>query len=334
MDWFERLTGFREDGYTKTQARLYVADGRLHSRASDASWGVGRFEAPSLAQLRGSVHPNPGRLRVAIVRGDVRALHAEPRYAGALFQVASQFNALEMPAPDVTPEAGVTAYAHDHTQGPACAMACGAATIWRNYLVPCGGGSGQTRERQLDGLAELGAELARLSGQPVAELWSMRNGYALASAEGLKAIASVLAARDSAALDALRGRLRIAVHYGAEVTDVAASPRPTVSQAFCSALPVAYTRVPPSAWEPFARLVLDAAYEATLLAAARNAQDGGSKVVLLTLLGGGVFGNAERWIIDAMRRAFTRARAWDLDARIVCHGAASAATRALAAEFA
>jgi len=32
---------------------------------------------------------------------------------------------------------GVTRYQHDHTQGPACAIACGAATIYRNYFVFC-----------------------------------------------------------------------------------------------------------------------------------------------------------------------------------------------------
>jgi hypothetical protein len=43
---------------------------------------------------------------------------ASPRGGeGALFQVASQFNALEMTGPSVTPEDGVTPYQGDHTQG-------------------------------------------------------------------------------------------------------------------------------------------------------------------------------------------------------------------------
>jgi hypothetical protein len=48
-----------------------------------------------------------------------------------VFQVASQFNVLEMVSPDVGPEAGVTGYQHDRTQGPACAMSCPAATVFR-----------------------------------------------------------------------------------------------------------------------------------------------------------------------------------------------------------
>jgi hypothetical protein len=89
-----------------------------------------------------------------------------PEYAGALFQVASQFNLLEMVSPEVTPEQGVTRYQHDKTQGPACAIAAGAATIYRDYFVPVGDAVGQTSERQLDALADLGAALSRRSVWP------------------------------------------------------------------------------------------------------------------------------------------------------------------------
>ncbi len=52
-----------------------------------------------------------------------------------MFQVASQFNLLEMISPNVTPDDGIGIYENDPTQGPACAIACGAGTIYRNYLV-------------------------------------------------------------------------------------------------------------------------------------------------------------------------------------------------------
>ena len=41
----------------------------------------------------------------------MRALHADPANAQALFQVASQFNTLEMTGPSVTPEDGIDAAA-------------------------------------------------------------------------------------------------------------------------------------------------------------------------------------------------------------------------------
>ena len=329
MDWFERLTGFRESGYSEIHRQLVVQGDRLRSMVNGKAYGIGRLELPSLAELRQRVVASPESLKVSIVTGDVRALHRQPEFAGALFQVASQFNLLEMVGPNVSPEDGVTRYAHDRTQGPACAMAAGAATIYRNYFAPCGGAIGQTRDRQLDGLADLGAALGELTGRPVPELWHMQNGYALASPDGLQAIAHALKSADSALIDGLRGHLRIGVHAKVEVTDADGEPRPIVSQAFCSALPVAYTRVPAAQWAPFARLVLEAAYEATLLAAVENAQAGGTKVVLLTHLGGGAFGNDDDWIHDAMARALDLARGWALDVRIVCYGAPSRATREL-----
>ncbi len=62
-------------------------------------------------------------------------MHGRPEYSGALFQVASQFNLLKMIGPSVTPEDGVTRYESDRTQGPACAIAAGAATIYGNYFA-------------------------------------------------------------------------------------------------------------------------------------------------------------------------------------------------------
>ena len=59
-----------------------------------------------------------------MVCGDVRQMNRQPANAGALFQVASQFNLLEMTGPAVTPEEGVTRYQGDPTQGPACANRC------------------------------------------------------------------------------------------------------------------------------------------------------------------------------------------------------------------
>ena len=40
---------------------------------------------------------------------------------------------MEIISPSVTPEAGIDGYETDRPQGPACAIACGAGTIYRNY---------------------------------------------------------------------------------------------------------------------------------------------------------------------------------------------------------
>src|SRR4051812_43978744 len=148
MDWFERLTGFRERQYEETRSRLEIAGGRLKSLINGKSYRVGELELVSLERLRDRVKREAGprgRLKVTVVAGDVRQMHQLPENTGALFQVASQFNLLEMVAPTVTPEDGVTGYQYDRTQGPACAIAAGAATIYRNYFAPVGNRVGQTR---------------------------------------------------------------------------------------------------------------------------------------------------------------------------------------------
>jgi hypothetical protein len=336
-DWFERLFGFRETEYATTQRRLKVEGTRLHSLVNGQSYGIGKLDVISLADLRDRVRPSTGdggRLRVKIIQGDVRKLHRAPEFAGALFQVASQFNLLEMICPDVTPEHGVTRYERDGTQGPACAMAAGAATLYRNYFVPVGTQMGQTRYRQIDCLADVGKALAADLGIPVETLWTMENGYAHCTTTGLEAISAWIDAASVEQLDAMRGRLRIGVHWDVEVTDVEGSVRPIVSQAFCSALPVSYyPEVPRALWKEFASLVLEAAYEATLCAAICNAQRGASNIVLLTRLGGGAFGIPEEWIQGAMRRALRLASSVDLDVRLVSYGEPSPDTQALAGEF-
>lgn len=94
-----------------------------------------------------------------------------------------------------------------------------------------------------------------------------------------------------------------------------------MTQVFCSACPVSYSGNVPDLWQPLAQLVLDASYEATLRAAARNAArhagSRGAKRVFLTSLGGGAFGNDMRWVAQAIENAMQRCGDLDLDVRIV-----------------
>lgn len=336
MDWFERLTGFRESSYADTRAKIKVEGRELRSLVNGKSYGIGELELVSLQSLRErtvSLRGPTERLKLEVVRGDVREMHRLPANAGALFQVASQFNLLEMISPEVTPEDGVSRYQNDRTQGPACAIAAGAATIYRNYFAPVGGSFGQTATRQLDGLVDLGAALAADLNRPVESLWKMTNGYALCNRAGLDAIAEHLKAMKPDQLDTLRGRLRVGVHSDVEVTDVEAAHRPRVSQVFCSALPITYSPVPSAHWKPFASLVLEAAYEATLLAAVLNKQWGMSNVVLLTHLGGGAFGNEEDWIDAAIRRALMTMSRFNLDVKLVSYREPTRKTQQLIEDF-
>lgn len=322
MSWFSQITGFTESHYEykEIQSLLEVQGNRLISKFNGKSYGIGRFELTPMRELRERALSGPslpGSLRFSIIEGDVRAMHMNPEYSGALFQVASQFNCLEMTSPEICPEDGVTRYRFDPTQGPACAISAGAATLYRNYLIPVEGQIGQTSGLQLNGLRDLGSILSERLATPVSDLWEMHNGYANCSEHGLKVLRDYLRNLNDRELDELKGLLRIGVHRDVEVTDSGKSPGPLVSQAFCSALPVSYSEHADALWETFASFVLEAAYEATIWEGVCNAQRGQSNIVVLTRLGGGAFGNQEQWIEAAMRRALDLVSDYGLDVRLV-----------------
>ena len=314
MSWFEKLTGFREDSPDHVRERLFVEGPWLASKANGRRWHYGALEIPTLERLRTqarNLRKRPGALRVEEIVADVRDLHLDASNAGAVFQVASQFNLLEMTSPDITPEMGVGRYEFDPTQGPACATACGAGTIYRNYFVDVKGQIGQNARKQIDCLGDLGEALGNEEGS----LWEMRNGYCLAPRSGLLRIGEILKGVNEEERERLKGRLRIGIQRDSEVTLPGGGHR--VTQAYCSALPVGYSPEPPALWEPFARLILEAAYEATLHAALLEYERTGSPTLYLTLLGGGAFGNDPNWIVESMERALRRCRDCPLNVKIV-----------------
>lgn len=320
MTWFEELTGFSEESPMQVRANLSVDGNTLKSHVNGRVWICGELETPSLAELRERVRPSAHRSGILSVREvvtDVQHLHLDESNAAALFQVASQFNLLEMVSPNVMPEQGVGIYEYDYTQGPACAIAAGAGTIYRNYFAIVNGQVGQSANNQIDCLADIGAGL----GNSRNELLEMKNGYALASHNGLVEIAQRLQASSEQELDRIRQRLRIGIQWNTQVT--LNNCTHLVSQAYCSALPVAYAQHAPELWADFARLILEAAYEATLCAAILNAERNGINRVFLTLLGGGAFGNETDWIIGAIQRALNLYKDTDLDVAIVSYGRSS-----------
>ena len=327
--WFERLMGFQEESPQQVRDHITVEGSSMTSRINGKKFRWGTLDTPSLAELRRQVETGdqrPGELFLHEVVAHVQELHADPAHAGALFQVASQFNLLEMTGPGITPEEGVGMYEFDRTQGPACAMACGAGTIYRNYFAPVNGRTGQTADNQIDCLADLGTALGNRDNH----LWKMKNGYALPSRSGLAELHERITSAAELERDAMRQRLRIGIQQDTQVTLGACTH--TVSQAYCSALPVAYASLPSSLWEPFARLVLEAAYEATFCAAVLNTRRTGCNRLFLTLLGGGAFGNDITWILDAIGRAVDRYRNAPLDVAIVSYGSSHPAVKRLVRE--
>ena len=335
--WFYRLFGFEEAPsalrkaacpLVKTHLSVVPEEGGsgamlLCSAVNGRSYAVGAFSCPSVGQLREQLQalpeslPSSGGLTYAhIAVDDIFNLHHTA--PGALFQVASQFNCLEFPNPHCVPELGVTNYESDRTQGPACALACGAGTVYRNYFVEMENGAvGQTADNQINNLEAFEAAI----GNDVHKYFAIENGYTFATSKSLERFNNDHTALDR---DLLLRSIRIGLQSDVSVTFKnrryeEVEGEVLVTQAYVSALSCGYSPVEPARlWEPLARIALDAAYEATILAALLRAGSAARAPVYLSLIGGGVFRNDDRWIADAVARSLWRYRNRALDVRI-CH---------------
>eukprot|EP00667_Euglena_gracilis_P006997 EG_transcript_7061 len=325
--WFSNTFGFEERGYAETRLQFAVSEltdptGRkaynLTSKPIAKDFYVGPFEMPRVKDLHskaaGGETLGLGPLTFENISGNVTVLHLDEKNEGAVFQVASQFNCLEMVGPHFRPEDGITRYSSDLTQGPACALCCPAATVYRNYFV---NETGQAGQHQLDLLEDIAILLDNAGNG----YWHMQNGYCLpTNAQSIRQVGEKLA-DTGLRQQALEG-LRVGVHWNTEVSGGTANHR--VCQVFCSALPIAYARhAPPQDWQPFAALVLEGAYDATLAVAVVLAKERKQRVkVFLTALGGGAFGNPHPWIEAAIRKALERYRQQPLDVFLVHFGGA------------
>jgi hypothetical protein len=328
--WFENLTGFAEKSPQYVRDNLIVDGDIMTSRANGKSFVIGTLETPSLAELRERTKNLIAVDRKITVReliANARDLHADVANTDALFQVASQFNLLEMVSPNTTPERGADNYENDLTQGPACAVAAGAGTIYRNYFATVNGQIGQSADNQIDCLADLGV----VFGNSTNRLWAMRNGYAMATRSGLQEITDRLITASEEQRDDWRSLLRVGLQWNTQVTLDGAEH--LVSQVYCSALPVSYSQHEPEHWAAFAQLILDATYEATFHAAILNFAKTGNRKLFLTLVGGGAFGNQTSWIIAAIRRSLILFQSTDLDIAIVSFGSSKPWVRLLVGEF-
>jgi len=313
--WFKNLMGFEEESPQQVRRNIEVQGDKLISKINGAEYVYGRLEIPLLESLRQrNSLAEEGKLQVSEVVSDVQFLHQLEENEAALFQVASQFNLLEMLHPDVTPEAGVDIYEQDPTQGPACAIACGAGTIYRNYFVPLNGQTGQTAHHQIDCMADVHQALQN-GTEP---LWKMRNGYLLIERPQLDYVNQQLKKLSVVEYEKLKGKLRVGIQWNTQVT--LNNSLNFVTQVYASALPVGYHyNMAKEHWEKFARFVLEAAYEATLYAGLENYRKTGNNRIFLTLLGGGVFENKMEWITEAIKKAFLKFKNIPLDIRMVSY---------------
>ena len=318
---FAQLLGFSDKivGYDATKNLLKHVNGTITSCKNGKIYSTGTLEIVSLSELREQVSKietcRTNKLRHSPVeRKDVKKYICSPDYSGAMFQVASQFNILEMASPELTPDDGIEIYWKDPTQGPKCSQAAIGATLYRNYFIQMpNGGIGQTIDNQINCLINI---LNWIEAKKSFN-WQFQNGYIFIDSDGFVAINQVIENLTEVERDKLRGMLQIGIHWNVQVNDECNPLGQHVSQIFCSAFPVSYNReyngVRSEETSSLSKLILEATQEATIISAILNKQRFGENQLVLTKPGGGAFGNRHIWIFDALERALKIYKNHDLD---------------------
>lgn len=271
----------------------FDSSGLATLRASGATWSAGRFETPSIGELRARVGEGSGEARLWVFEGaspatDIGALQATAD-GRPLFQVASQFNCLESPGPSVVP---VSRYFSDPTQGPRAAISAFPGTLLRHYRVL--GDHGRRFVQETDGpQIDLLAEVFAPDRSPV------RNGYLLAD-DVSREVATALEERFDRIRIGVQDEASVLLGYNWDGAVQDAEQR-RIAQTFTStAAGGMYGGRDGAAFELVCRQLLRAAYLGTLLAAISLNRS----PIVLTLIGGGVFGNPHNLIWEAIISAF------------------------------
>lgn len=275
-----------------------LADGSATLKVKQGRYHAGKFQTPTIGELRTRAAANapvaPDRVRLSLLLGegpetDVGSLQATAP-DGVLFQAASQFNCLEAPGASIT---AVAHYTGDNTQGPRASVSAFPGTFLRHYLAPRATGERFTQTNH-DNINLLGDALPEHVGR-------VQSGYLTTQSIGdLAAAAEVL--------DSAFELIRVGVHDDVEVAlganwggPVPGAPHHRIAQVFTSTVALGgySSKGGGPGSDVVVRQLLRAAYLGTLLAAVEL----GKHTVVLTLIGGGAFGNPSRAIWDAIHWA-------------------------------
>jgi ribosomal protein L33 len=291
MQWFERIFGFKESK-EGIKNNISIKGNKLFSLANNKEFKMGTLEVISLKELKEKLELktyNQSKIKISEFYGNVIDFHQKPENKNALFQVASQFNLLEMYRPENTPEMGITIYQYDRTQGPACAMTCAAGTLYRNYF---------TNINTLDNIEKLFTK----------KYWEFKNGYTIFDENEIDTFEKEVLEKKEEILN----NLKLGIQWDTEVIGT----NHCVSQIYCSAVPVSYNDIKAEELDSFSKIILEAVYEATFIAGILNET---SNIIYLTLIGGSSFGNNKDWIMSAIEKNIEKYKDFDLDLRFITY---------------
>jgi len=299
-----RLVSEAEAAVRRAPREVFVFDDRGAASliVGDQVLQAGHFDIVSIRRLREratAVERDPdAHLRLLVLTGtrpvtDIGGLQASSNEQ-TVFQIASQFNCLESPGPYVTP---VAEYFRDPTQGPRGAISAFAGALLRHYSAPGPDGRRFTQEtgrQQVDLLAEVHPGVSRngyLTGACVPDV-SYLVRHLIDQFDricvGVQADTEVVLGYDWDGEVSGVGPLRITQ----VLTSTVAGGMYGAERHFGAA-----------GFHQVCEVLLHAAYLGTLLYAICSA-----KRVVLTLIGGGAFGNPTSIIWAAIGWALRECR--------------------------
>ena len=358
--WFKNVFGFDENA--ANFATTHKASFDVKKSASDKDHilmtvnkrkdiDIGVFRYRSVEELLKVASNNPSamsvfgfdstrnNLKYYIMTSTSRAIHINPSYHDSIFQVASQFNALEMVNSRITPQQGITNYVHDDTQGPECAIMCPFGTLYRNYFcMPNASTNKQPEDKSVNGNPQTGPEatvppkptdpiniqintLTELMKKEFANL-RFQNGYVFVNDKAQLESINTYLSNPVNFWNAMMA-IKYVIQEDTPVVNVAGDGKimdHKVSQIYCSAYPVAYDplKAPEKDYYLLSSMILHAVYYSTLAyAVSRITPDEPRKKVFLTRVGGGVFENKAYIIDTAIYNAVSHFIAYPIDVYIV-----------------
>jgi hypothetical protein len=301
-EFVEDLLGVPEQDFRRQPdlvRKAWHAPSTLQNLSTQRTFECGQLSLPSLGSLRktqasieGDRHGFLTILQATndIGKLDVGYLQSQRENHGALFQVASNFNGLElMNRSDKRAMTEIGNYIFDRTQGPYASISAAPGLVLRHYYPFFSNQNSPNEWRQVFE----GRQIELLGETDL----SVTNGYLEIRPEDLnrELDENLLKVVHHRNIQVTFGGARGSEHLLLERNDQ------RIDQVFTATADLAWTNQDlfhkePRQTEKLIKKLLTSAYEGTL----RSAIQSDRKRVFLTLIGGGVFANPPEWIVDVL----------------------------------
>jgi len=324
--FFKNIIGETEENFAKNNELIkktisWDPDKNVYMLKNNSSkkyFQAGTFSTLSIEDLRKKTatinSKNPGNFNVIEAESpigqpyyqyvDIGANQADPKNKDVVFQVASNFNALELTSPSDQME-NISNYIYDKTQGPFASISAGSGLILRSYYA-------FITPKELE---NSNSKASTWKQYPVNHLWTTADKNKqlnLLQNTDIPVLNSYVAFYNKK-LSEIKNfetkNIEIGWHENIQVTSglmqgdkhmLINDPLQIINQVFTAAVDFYSNQafLEDKKAINIAQNILDAAYEGTLRAAALF----GKKKVYLSLIGGGVFQNKLSWIASAIEK--------------------------------